>query len=46
MAKISAMLIVPDADGAIAWYEQAIGATQMCGTLAASRGVGDHSPLR
>jgi uncharacterized glyoxalase superfamily protein PhnB len=29
MAKISAMLIVPDADGAIAWYEQALGATQM-----------------
>ena len=27
MAKISAMLIVPDADGAIAWYEQALGAT-------------------
>jgi PhnB protein len=29
MAKISAMLIVPDADGAIAWYERALGATQM-----------------
>jgi uncharacterized glyoxalase superfamily protein PhnB len=39
MAKISAMLIVPDADGAIAWYERALGATQMwnLGGVAGSR---------
>ena len=28
-ASISVMLIVPDADGAVAWYEEALGATQL-----------------